>query len=455
MQKKLSFNNYIYLASMLFGLFFGAGNLIFPVFMGQMAGSNVWPAIFGFVVTGVGLPLLGIAAMGISRSNGLYDMASRVHPIYSVFFTCALYLTIGPFFAIPRTATVSFEVGIAPLVSEEQIGLFLVIFSFLFFLAVLWFSLKPSNILTYVGKVLNPLFLLFLGFLVVAAMLNPMGTISEIEPIGSYDSGVFFQGFLEGYNTMDALASLAFGIIVINVIKDLGIENPNSIALSTVKSGVFSTAIMAVIYAFLAIIGAQSRGIIPLSANGGAALAEISTYYFGSFGALLLAITITLACLKTAVGLITACSETFVNLFPRSLSYKKYALLFCIISFLVANIGLSNIISISVPVLMLLYPLAITLILLSLIDGLFKRDTLVYKVVTMFTFPAAILDLIGALPEATIGALRLDGLHQMAINYLPFYKVGMGWVIPAVIGFGIGLILHMRSGSRSEVKGTF
>lgn len=128
MEKKLSFNNYIYLASMLFGLFFGAGNLIFPVFMGQMAGSNVWPAIVGFVVTGVGLPLLGIAAMGISRSKGLYEMASRVNPLYSVFFTCALYLTIGPFFAIPRTATVSFEVGIAPLVSEEQIGLLLLIF---------------------------------------------------------------------------------------------------------------------------------------------------------------------------------------------------------------------------------------------------------------------------------------------------------------------------------------
>lgn len=442
MQKKLKLKDYIYVASMLFGLFFGAGNLIFPVLMGQMAGSNVWMAILGFVVTGVGLPLLGIAAMGISRSNGLYDMASRVHPLYSIFFTCALYLTIGPFFAIPRTATVSFEVGIAPLINESQIGLFLVIFSLLFFLAVLYFSLKPSNILTYVGKILNPLFLLFLGILVVTAMINPMGSISQIQPVEAYETNVFFQGFLEGYNTMDALASLAFGIIVINVIKNLGIEEPNSIALSTIKSGILSTTLMAVIYAFLAIVGTQSRGTIPLSANGGAALAEISAHYFGSPGALLLAITITLACLKTAVGLITACSETFVNLFPRSLSYKKYALLFCLISFLVANIGLSKIISISIPVLMLLYPLAITLILISLIERVFKGDTLVYKVVTIFTFPAAVLDLIGALSKETITALRLTSLHEMAKSSLPFYTMGMGWVVPAIIGLVIGLVLH-------------
>src|SRR5690554_3906440 len=167
MEGKLKSKDYIYVASMLFGLFFGAGNLIFPVFMGQMAGGNTWYAILGFLVTGVGLPLLGIVAMGMSRSSGLYDMASRVHPSYSLFFTCALYLTIGPFFAIPRTATVSFEVGIAPLLSDGQVFLWLAVFSFIFFLAVLWFSLKPSNILTYVGKILNPIFLVFLSILIV------------------------------------------------------------------------------------------------------------------------------------------------------------------------------------------------------------------------------------------------------------------------------------------------
>ncbi|NLY44403.1 MAG: branched-chain amino acid transport system II carrier protein, partial [Tissierella sp.] len=337
MQKKLITKDYIYIASMLFGLFFGAGNLIFPVFMGQMAGNNTWYAILGFLVTGVGLPLLGIVAMGISKSDGLYKLASRVHPFYSIFFTSALYLTIGPFFAIPRTATVSFEVGIAPLIPQNQISLWLGVFSLLFFIAVLWFSLKPSNILTYVGKVLNPLFLFFLSILIIASIIKPMGDISQFSATGAYQDNSFFQGFIEGYNTMDALASLAFGIIVINVIRDLGIEDPKTIALSTVKSGILSMSLMAIIYGFLAIMGTQSLGITDISSNGGQALAIISTHYFGKGGALLLAATITVACLKTAVGLITACSETFSNIFKNTLSYKAYAVLFCIISFGIAN----------------------------------------------------------------------------------------------------------------------
>src|SRR5690606_24204996 len=158
MHKKLSLKDYTYLASMLFGMFFGAGNLIFPVYMGQLAGSNVWPATIGFLITGVGLPLLGIVAMGISHSNGLNDMGNRIHPLYSIFLTCALYLTIGPFFAIPRTATVSFEVGLAPLLPDHQIKLSLAIFSLLFFIAVLWFSIRPSKILTWIGKIINPIF---------------------------------------------------------------------------------------------------------------------------------------------------------------------------------------------------------------------------------------------------------------------------------------------------------
>lgn len=441
MQKKIKTKDYIYIASMLFGLFFGAGNLIFPVFMGQMAGNNTWYAILGFLVTGVGLPLLGIVAMGISRSDGLYKLSSRVHPFYGIFFTSALYLTIGPFFAIPRTATVSFEVGIAPLISQDQVGLWLGIFSLLFFLSVLWFSLKPSNILTYVGKVLNPLFLFFLSILVITAIIKPMGNVAQFPATGAYQNQSFFQGFIEGYNTMDALASLAFGIIVVNVIRDLGIEDPKTIALSTVKSGVLSMSLMAIIYGFLAVIGAQSLGITNISANGGQALAIISTHYFGKAGSLLLAITITVACLKTAVGLITACSETFSNIFKNTLSYKAYAVLFCIISFGIANVGLNNIISFSLPVLMFLYPLAISLILLSIFDGLFKGDRRVYQFVMGFTIPAAILDLIGALPKNIISLLDLGGIIEWSKVSLPFYSIGMGWIVPSLAGLIIGLIV--------------
>ena len=224
MKRKLTFQQYIAVASMLFGLFFGAGNLIFPVSMGQMAGRNVWPAILGFLITGVGLPLLGVAALGMSRCNGLAQMSRRIGKKYGTFFTCALYLTIGPFFAIPRCATVPFAVGIEPILGKgSSDALPLAVFSLLFFLAVLWFSLRPGKILTWIGKILNPIFLAALGLLVITALLRPMGDIGSIAPQAGYASHAFSQGFLEGYNTMDALAGLAFGIIVVNVIKSLGL----------------------------------------------------------------------------------------------------------------------------------------------------------------------------------------------------------------------------------------
>ena len=146
MMKKLTFREIIVVASMLFGLFFGAGNLIFPVSMGQMAGSHMWPAAVGFLFTGVGLPLLGVAALGVSRESGLLALSSRVGRRYGIFFTCALYLTIGPFFAIPRCATVSFTVGIESLFPTADQTVVLAVFSLLFFAAVLFFSLRPGEI---------------------------------------------------------------------------------------------------------------------------------------------------------------------------------------------------------------------------------------------------------------------------------------------------------------------
>ena len=227
MDRKLTAREYVFLSSMLFGLFFGAGNLIFPVHMGQQAGSAVWPAVAGFCLTGVGLPLLGIAAMGISRSDGLFELGCLVGKKYSYFFTCLLYLTIGPLFAIPRTATVSFNVGLLPLLPQEHARLALCVFSALFFLVVLYFSLRPSGILTWVGKILNPLFLLFLGILTVTALLRPMGAVNASEPVGNYAAMSFFQGFLDGYNTMDALAGLDRKIVTFGLTDEADVTAKN------------------------------------------------------------------------------------------------------------------------------------------------------------------------------------------------------------------------------------
>ena len=449
MDRKLTAKEYIVLASMLFGLFFGAGNLIFPVYMGQQAGVNLWPAIVGLCLTGVGLPLLGVAAMGMSQSEGCFDMGCRVGRGYSYFFTCALDLSIGPLFAIPRTATVSFSVGILPLLPPEYETPALCIFSALFFLVVLYFSLRPSGILTWVGKVLNPLFLLFLSILLAAALLHPMGDPAALEPIGAYAgqsaAQSFFQGFLEGYNTLDALAALAFGIVLINAIRGLGLQSPQAISGSTVKAGCLSTALMAVIYCLLTVVGAQSRAVYGLSADGGEALYQIGTHYFGTLGGVLLGITVTFACLKTAIGLITSCATTFTELFPRSLSYRAYTVVFCLFSFGVANFGLSRIISLSTPVLMFLYPLTITLVLLCLTGRWFQYDRRVFLPVTALTAVAAFLDFLKALPAGVQSLLHAEVLLDAADTYLPFFSIGMGWVLPACIGLVIGLLLHMGS----------
>lgn len=222
MEKKIPFSTYAIIGTMLFGMFFGAGNLIFPIQMGQLAGTNYWWALIGFLVTAIGLPFLGILAIGLSGSNGLRDLASRVHPVFGVVFALALYLTIGPFFAIPRTATVPFVVGFESFIDPAKSQMWLLLFSFLFFLVVFYFSLNPAKIMDYIGKYLTPAFLLFLFALILISVFSPMG--SFVEPSLSYVNEAFMTGFKEGYNTMDALASLAFGIIVINAIKRLALQ---------------------------------------------------------------------------------------------------------------------------------------------------------------------------------------------------------------------------------------
>ena len=299
MKKSLSKSEYVYIASMLFGMFFGAGNLIFPVYMGQMAGRNMWPALIGFIITGVGLPLLGVAALGISRSSGLFELSSHIGRPYGYFFTCALYLTIGPFFAIPRCATTSFTVGIEQIIPQgsDKLSLYLLLFSLAFFVAALLFSLYPGKIMVWVGKILNPAFLLFLGILVVVTLVNPGAAIAEVEPAGDYATVPFFEGFIEGYNTLDALASLAFGIVVVNVIRGLGVEDGDAVASNTVRAGIFSCLLMAVIYFFVTLIGVHSRGVMASAENGGVALAQIAKHYLGAPGLIVLAATVTLACL--------------------------------------------------------------------------------------------------------------------------------------------------------------
>ena len=441
--KKLTFKQKLLVAGTLFGMFFGAGNLIFPVHLGQMAGSNVWPAIVGFIITAVGIPIFGVAAIGITHSDGLQALSSKVGKGYGIFFTCLLYLTIGPLFATPRCATVSFTTGVTPMLGDgSKEGLALLIFSAIFFAFVLFFSLRPGKITLWIGKIINPIFLLFLAVLVIAALTHPSTSVSEVEPAEAYKTGAFFSSFIEGYGTMDAIAGLAFGIVVIDVIRRMGVSDDNAVAYDVLGSGVLTGILMAVIYVVTILMGTQSRGLFETSDNGGIALTQIAGHYFGGVGQIILAITITFACLKTSIGLVTSCSETFVKMTHGKISYPVWAVLFTLFSFAVSNVGLSAIIEYSIPVLMLIYPPAIALIALAFIGKHFQHDRAVYIAVMIGTWAAAIFDCMKTLPAAVQASLHLEPLIAFADRYLPLFEKNLGWLLPALIGFVIGLAIH-------------
>ena len=443
MQKHLTFKQKILVAGTLFGMFFGAGNLIFPVHLGQLAGRNVLPAMIGFIITAVGIPIMGVAAIGNTHSDGLQQLSNKVGKGYGYVFSCLLYLTIGPGFAIPRNATTSFTVGVAPMLgsgASETIALW--IFSAIFFAIVLILSLHPGEITVWIGKIITPIFLVFLAILVVTALVNPSTSVSAVEPDAGYQSGVLFSGFIEGYGTMDAIAGLAFGIVVIDIIRSMGVTDDSDVAKDVLSSGLLTSIPMIVIYVATILIGTQSRGLFETSENGGIALAQISGHYLGRAGSLVLAVTITCACLKTNIGLVTSCSDAFARMFPKGPSYRVWAVLFTAFSFFVSNLGLSKIISYSLPLLLFLYPLAITLILLALFGNLFHHDRAVYVSVTAFTCVAALFDLAKALPENLKTALHLDGAVGLAEKILPFFDISLGWVLPAFVGLVLGLIIH-------------
>lgn len=448
MKKDLNTKETIVLSSMLFGMFFGAGNLIFPASLGISAGSNLIMAFLGLFITAVGLPLLAVAALGISRCSGVFDLSSKISSRYGKFFSTLLYLTIGPLFAIPRCASTSFSVGAVNLIENTDSRLPLVLFSFAFFVIVLAFALKPGQIMTWIGKLLNPVFLVFLLILVVAALIAPVGSVSAAVPAAAYETGgkAFFSGFLEGYNTLDALAGLAFGIVVVNVVKKQGIEDPERIAANTVKAGIFSCLFMGLIYLAITLVSAQSCEICKTCADGGSILGTIAGYYFGKVGAWLMTAIVTLACLKTALGLVTSCAEAFSEMFPKGPSYKLWTVIFCTVSFGIANFGLSSIVAYCVPVLMFIYPLAITLIILALTSKFWGNKKSVYVWTTVFTLAAALFDLSNTLAGTLQGSgvsntALLDSFTVFGAKLLPFFSIGLGWVCPAVIGFIIGLFI--------------
>ena len=424
---------YIAIGLMLFALLFGAGNLIFPAAMGQNAGVNVWYAVLGFCVTGVGLPLISIAALGYSGCLDLEEAAGRVHPWYGVFYSVVSYLAIGPCFAAPRTGTVSFEIAVKPFLGSFSPDIALPIFLLIFFLLTYWLAATPSKLVDRVGKILTPALLAVILLLIVQSFITPLGTPQA--PTKNYATPVtaVMQGILDGYNTLDAIASFIFATLVISFVKEGGVTHPKGIMLQVLLSGSIAVALLAFIYIFIAKIGADSVTPLGILETGAPVLAGSAKILFGNLGAAILAVIVLLACLSTSVGLVTCCAAYFMRLLGH-FSYKTYAVIFCVISYLVGLFGLKTIIVSTIPVLMFIYPLLVALICLIFLDKFFGGRQCVYAWTIAFTFVMATINLL-----ETAG-VNLGSFETMLQTYVPLHTFGMGWIPFAAVGFVIGLI---------------
>lgn len=432
MDQKISLSLILPIGLMLFSFFFGAGNFIFPPVLGQAAGDNLLSATIGFCISGVGLPLLGIIAMAINRSDNPDNLASPVHPNFAKALVIICALTIGPFFAIPRTAAVSFDTGILAFVPAGYHDLGMIAYSLFFFLLTYYLSVNPSKIIDHIGKIMTPMLLICLAILIAFVLLDPLGPTQAAQ--GDYAEVPFFKGFQEGYNTMDLLAAMLFGAATVNAIESKGILDHKLLTRLCIYAGIIAATFLALIYSSLAYTGATSVQAFGIVSNGGQLLNQIAVHYMGNFGKVILALIIFFACITTSIGLTSSISGYFNALFNEKIQYQRYVLAISVFSFAVSNVGLSNIIKFSIPVLCMLYPIVIVLVLLNVCSGLFKRDPYIFRPCVLFTTIFAILDGLKA------AGINTGFIHASLEAYMPLYNIGFGWVVPCIAGIVLGFI---------------
>lgn len=415
---------------MVFSVFFGAGNLIFPPIIGKQAGTNVVTTMLFFSITAIIFPILGVVA--VAKSNGLRNLANRVDPIFSIIFTIATYLAIGPALAMPRAGTLPFEIAISPYIpANVSKGLILFIYTTVFFGVVYWLSLSPNKLLERISKITSPIFLVLILMLFVGTFLKPMGEYMPPEPLYAKNMGL--QGFLDGYLTLDALAGLNYGLVVVYVIKQKNVLEESKIAKIVISTGIFAGILLFVVYMMLAHVGASSISKFPNTSNGAEILADVMKYLYGNFGAVLLACMFTVACLNIGVGLTTSLSQYFHSMVKR-VPYKVWATIWVIWSYMLANLGLNKIMEYSVPVLLAIYPASLVLIVLALIDKYIKGSSTVYRFVI---YPTVVISIIHTLDKINIEIPLASSL----VKKLPLQSADLGWLSAAGICFVIGFII--------------
>ena len=427
---------------LLFGIFFGAGNLIFPPTLGAQSGEHFLPAIAGFVLSGVGLAVLTLIIGTLNPKGYIYEISTKISPWFATLYLAVLYLSIGPFFAIPRTATTSYAVGISPLLADADKGLGLIVFTLIYFVAAFLIALNPSKILDRIGRVLTPVFALLIIILVILGALKYGGNAPQAAT-AAYQASAFGAGFLEGYNTLDALASVAFSVIAVETLKQLGFSSKKEYISTIWVVGIVVALGFSALYIGLGFLGSHfpmTEEAMQGGTPGVNILSQATQEIFGSTAQLFLAAMVTVTCFTTTVGLIVSTAEFFNGRFPQ-LSYKVYATVFTLIGFAIANLGLDAIIKYSIPVLVILYPITIVIVMIVIVNKFVPLSKPGMQLTMGLVTAIAVASVLGSSFEVTFLA--------NIVNALPFAKASLPWLVPAIIGILLSLVLPNKQKSEA------
>lgn len=407
----------------LFAMFFGAGNLIFPPFLGVISGDNWLTGFAGFILADVGLALL--AMLAAAKCNGqISKVLSRSGKVLSIVLGCAIMICLGPLLAIPRTAATTFEMGIIPLFN----GFNPIIFSIIFFGITLLLTIKPSKVVDIIGSFLTPALLIALAVLIIAGIVNPLGDISNISMIDN----VFVEGINQGYQTMDTLGAVALSAVIITTITNKGYTDDKIKIKLTLQAGIVAAIGLCLVYGGLTYLGATVSTKFGINVVQTSLIVNITSMLLGQPGKIILALIVGLACLTTAIGLTSATGQYFTNLTNGKLKYEIVVTAVCIFSAIVSNFGVSTIIKFSAPILSIIYPATVTLIVLTLFGNKIKNDN-VFK---FATYVALIVSLLTVANDFNVSI-------PFVLN-LPFASYGFNWIVPVIIGGIVGSFINNK-----------
>lgn len=419
----------------MFSIFFGAGNLIFPPTLGFISGSKwAWTAI-GFLLTCIGLPLLGIVSVALAGGS-TEDVTNKVGKTFGKVMCSIIMLCIGPLFCIPRTGATTFELGISPVFPKCNITIMLTCYFIITFI----FAINESKVIDKVGSILTPFLLICLSVIIFKGILKPIGT-----PIYTGIENPFAKGFTEGYQTMDALGSIIVAQMIIVSLIGKGYKTRKQQIDITLKSGIVSTICLVMVYGGLLYIGATGSGIFPENISRTEILVRITNEILGGYGKYVFGIAISIACLTTSVGLTATAGNYFSKLTNFKVPYKIIVLIICIVSYLISTFGVETIINLAVPVLQTTYPIMIVLIIINLFNGYINNRGIYIGSV----YGAFIASIFNSLQSMGIKV----GYVTKFVNCLPFANEGFAWIIPAIIGGIIGYVYcEMRLVSINETE---